>query len=124
MKVRNGTIFDANEPLVTLLKMAWPVKVSYGLVKLSSKLSDQWQVIEDVRRGLVQKHGSENGNGEFGIEAGTEAYDKFKAEYDELMNQEVELVFERVALPSEADGKPILVEPLTLMFLEEFVDIE
>ena len=122
MKTTNGFVFNANEAMVTLLKIPWPVKVSYGLVKLSAKLSEQFKIVEECRVGLVQKHGTENGNkGEVGVPEGTPAYKAFVAEYDELMAQEVELVIKKVRLPTEVDGKSILVEPITLMALEGFV---
>lgn len=122
MKTTNGFVFNANEAMVTLLKIPWPVKVSYGLVKLSSKLSEQFKIVEECRVGLVQKHGTrDEDSGETGVKEGTPAYKAFVAEYNELMAQEVELVIKKVRLPSEVDGKSILVEPVTLMALEGFV---
>lgn len=124
MKVSNGEVFNANEPLVALLKVEWPVKVSYALARLAAKLSDQFNIVEEVRRGLISKHGEVGEHGDVAVPEGTEAFKKFVVEYNELMEQEVELVIETVRLPSEADGKPIMVAPATLMALEKFIEVE
>ena len=121
MKTTNGFIFNANEPLVTLLKIPWPVKVSYGLVRLSAKMGEQFAIIEECRVGLVRKYGTEGENGETGVKEGTPEHERFVEEYNELMAQEVELVVQKVRLPSEVDGKAMLVEPMTLIALEGFV---
>jgi hypothetical protein len=124
MKVKNGEVFNANEPLVILLRMAWPVKASYALAKLGSKLSDQFKIVEDVRQGLVRKHGTQNEHGEYAVQDDTPEMERFLVEYNELMDQEVELVLETVRLPSEANGETLLVEPATLMALDKFIEVE
>lgn len=123
MKVENGVVFQGNGPLLVLLQMEWPVKVSYALAKLAHKLGDQFNIINDVRQGLVRKYGSEDEHRQVVVKEGTEDYRKFLVEYEELMSQEVELVIEKVVLPAEADGKPMMVAPATLMPLEQFVEV-
>ena len=121
MKLTNGEIFNAKEPLNTLLKVKLPVKVSYGLAKLASKLNDQLQVIEKVRQGLIETYGEKNPNNPMQIRVmpDSKGFPKFAEEYGELMTQEIEIVFEAVALPDTLE-----VEPAILMALEKFVRIE
>lgn len=57
MKLNNGEIFTASEPLKKLLEEKFPVKVSYGLAKLANKLQEQLKVIDDVRNGLIKTYG-------------------------------------------------------------------
>jgi len=123
LKVENGVVFNANEPLGALLKLEWPVKVSYELAKLASKLSTQFDVIEQVRQGLVRRYGTEDGNGQYSVSDTSQQYEQFVAEYKELMGQEVEIAADKVALPSEVDGKSIMVEAATLMRLEDFIEV-
>ena len=124
-KVTNGEVYQANEPMVALLQIPWPVKVSYALVKLAKKLSDQFAVIEETRSGLVRKHGDVDDETDSVMVKDTSSkYVAFLSEYGELMAQETELVIQVVKLPSEVDGKSILVEPHILLALEKFVKAE
>jgi hypothetical protein len=119
MKVKNGDVFQSTEPLATLLKLPWPVSTSYALAKMANKLSEQFNIVEEVRQGLVRKYGTEK-NGETTVDPSN--MEKFRAEYDELMNQEVELVITgKVVLPSDTDG--MTIEPIVLMALEQFVEV-
>lgn len=125
MKVSNGEVFAANEPLVELLKIAWPVKVSYALVKLANKLSAQFAIIEETRQNLVQKHGEYDEElRSLAVKDDSPKFEAFLAEYNELMDQETELVIQMVRLPAEVGGEPMLVEPRVLMALEKFVKAE
>jgi len=118
MKLTNGEIFNAKEPLEKLLKEKLPVKTSYGLAKLAAKLNDQLGVIEKVRQGLIQTYGEKNPDNPMQIRVNPQSEDfpKFASEMGELMAQEIEIVFEVVALPDTLE-----VEPVTLMALEKFV---
>ena len=60
MKLTNGEIFNAKEPLQKLLAEKPPFAVSYGLAILASKLEPQLGVIEKVRTGLFQTYGYPN----------------------------------------------------------------
>ena len=125
MKLLNGEIFNAREPLQKLLGKEFPVKVSYGLAKLASKLNEEFQTIEKVRVGLIQRYGEADKDNPQQIRVDPEGdkYPKFVEELTELMNQEVEVVIEKVTLPSEVDGKSIQIEPNVLIALEKFVEV-
>ena len=57
MKLNNGEIFNAREPLQKLLQEKIPVKVSYGLAKLANGLNNQLKIIDDFRNGLIKTYG-------------------------------------------------------------------
>lgn len=126
MKVRNGEIFAAKEPLAKLAEKEFPVKVSYGLAKLANKLNEQYVVIEQVRNGLVQKYGEPvNGSAnQLSVPQDSEGFPKFVSEFNELLEQTAELVFETVLLPEMVDGVALQIEPSILMALEQFVTVE
>ena len=120
MKLTNGKIFNAREPLQKLMAEKMPVKVSYGLAKLAAKLNDQLGVIKKVRQGLVQTYGEKDPENPMQIKVNLqgENFPKFASELGELMSQEVEIVFEIVTLPDTLE-----VEPAVLMALDKFIKV-
>ena len=132
MKLTNGEIFNSKEPLGNLMEQKFPVKVAYGLAKLANKLNDQLKIIDGVRNGLIKTYGEEK-NGQIKVEIGSENFPKFVDELTELMNQEVEVVFEKVMLPEKVAAtcdkcshnmdKMFEIEPSVLMVLDKFVGV-
>ena len=142
MKLTNGEIFNTREPLAELLGMKLPLKTSYGLAKIASKLSEQMGVIDQVRKGLFQTYGMPNpknstqlmvpqeieqkddeGNVVVDAEGNpimvpNPQFPKFASEMGELMSQTVEVVIETVTLPDTLE-----IEPATLMKLEKFIKV-
>lgn len=126
MKLANGDIFNAREPLQKLMEEKLPVKIAYGLAKLGSTLNGQFQIIEQVRNGLIQTYGAEDPENpqQWKVEPGSEKGKKFIKEMDELFVQEVEVPIVMVALPEMVDGVALQVEPQVLMALEKFITVE
>jgi len=120
VKLTNGEIFNAKDPLQKLLYEKLPVKTSYGLAKLAAKLDAQLQVIEKVRQGLITTYGEKDPDNpaRTNVLPQMEGFQKFMAEYGELMAQEVEIVFDVVTLPDTLE-----VEPATLMALDKFIEV-
>jgi len=118
VKLTNGEIYNAKAPLQKLLAEKLPVKTSYGLAKLASKLDDQLGVIDKVRQGLFQTYGEANPENmmQIRVDPQSKNFPKFASEIGELMAQEVEIVFDVVTLPDTLE-----VEPITLMALEKFI---
>ena len=125
MKLTNGEIFQAKEPLGKLLGERLPVLVSYHLAQMALKLNEQFQVIEEVRRGLILRYGNPNpkDSSQMLVTEDSKDYPKFVKELDELMALETEFVIQKVLLPTEVDGKPFQIEPTTLMDLDKFVGV-
>uniref|UniRef100_A0A6M3LTQ2 Uncharacterized protein n=1 Tax=viral metagenome TaxID=1070528 RepID=A0A6M3LTQ2_9ZZZZ len=122
MKLTNGEIFNAREPLTKLMEAKFPVKTAFGLVKMARKLDEHLQDIEKVRQGLFQTYGTPDpknmtqirveqyipdpDEGQEPTDAGVRMkenpkWPKFREELTELFNQEVEVVLEPVALPEK-----------------------
>ena len=133
MRVTNGEIYGGKEAIGKLLQMTLPVRASYQIAKLATKMNEQILVLDQVRNGLIKTYGKEE-NGQITIEQGTENFAKFIVELNELFKKEVELKVETVDLPTmvmekcEKCGavieKPLQIEPTVLMALDKFVGIE
>ena len=135
MKLNNGDIFGAREPLQKLIEQKFPVMVSYKLSKLVTKLSEQLKVIEEVRNGLIKTYGEADKDNpqQVRVDPSSENFGKFAAEFNELMSQEVEVVFEKVKLPEKVAAtcdkcnhnmdKALEIEPSVLMALEKFFEV-
>ena len=120
MKLTNGEIFSAKEPLQKLLAEKPPFAVSYGLAVLASKLDVQLGIIEKVRNGLVQTYGEKNPDNpqQIKVNPQSESFPKFVAEYNELMSKEIEIVLDVVEIPSTVE---LTVEPTVLLALLKFI---
>ena len=135
MKLTNGEIFDAREPLQKLLEQKFPVKVSYGLAKLANKLNEQLKIIEEVRLGLIKTYGeaSKDNPKQINVDPESKNFQKFADELSELFTQEVEVIFDKVKLTENVAAtcdkcghnmdKMLEIEPNILMALEKFVEI-
>lgn len=133
MQLTNGEIFTSREPLQKLLGQKFPVKTAYGLARLANKFQEQLKIIEEVRNGLVTKHGEKDGKGQTSVKPEGESWEKFVAEFNELMAQEVELVFDKVKIPEKVAGTcdkchhnmdvVLEIEPNVLMALAKFVEV-
>jgi len=133
VKLTNGDIFGAQEPLRKLIGERLPVKVSYSLAKLVKKLDEQFKVIEEVRMGLIKKYGETDDKGQISVKPEGENFPKFVEEFNELMTQEVEVVIEKVKLPEKGTivcdnckkilEKPFEIEATTLIALDKFIEV-
>ena len=136
MKLKNGEIFNASEPLGKLMGEKFPVKVAYGLAKLANKLAVPLKDIEDVRQGLIKTYGETDPEKpqQTRVNPEGENFQKFASEIGELFAQEVEVVFDKVKLPEKVAAtcdkcshnmdKMLEIEPSVLMSLEKFVSVE
>jgi len=125
MKLFNGDIFTAKEPLEKLSEHKLPIKTSLAIAKMTIKLNEEFQAIEQVRQGLIRKYGEANKEDPnlISVKPESENYPKFVEEVTELLEQEVEVVIKKVKLPEEVDGKPLEIEPKILMALEKFIEV-
>lgn len=120
MKLTNGEIFNAKEPLGKLLTERMPVKASYNVAKLANKINDQYKIIDQVRLGLINKYGEPDPAmpKRKVVNQTSENFQKFVEDMNELMMQEVEIVFDEIVLPEDME-----IEPSTLMALYKFIKV-
>ena len=125
MELRNDEIFGAMKALEELFNMDLPVRTSIAMAKLIGKINEAYQAIDKVRTGLVNKYGeSDEKTRQTTVKPDSENFPKFMEEYNELMSQKTELVIEKVKLPQNVNGNPVVVKPLTMMSLEKFIELE
>lgn len=125
MELLNIEIHGAVNALNTIFDMELPVRTSLNLAKLLGKLGEPFQSIERVRIGLVNKYGVQNPEtNQTEVKPDNENFPKFMEEYNELMSQKTELVFDIVKLPQVIDNKPLMLKPALMVSLEKFVEIE
>ncbi len=135
MKLNNGEIFMAREPLQKLMEQKFPVMVSYKLAKMVSKLNEQQKVIDEVRNGLIKTYGKPDKDNpqQISVPQGGKDFPKFMEEFGQLMEQEIEIVFDKVKLPEKVAAtcdkcshnmdKALEIEPNVLMALDKFVEV-
>ncbi len=119
MKLKNGEIYNARDPLQKLMEQKFPVKISYGLAKLANKLNPELKAIEDVKNGLIRKYGASDEKGNVSVKPEQENWGKFIDEFAELMETDVEVVFEKVKISDTG----LEIEPSILMALEKFIEV-
>ena len=118
MKLTNGEIYSAKEPLQKLATERFPVKVSYALAKIVATLDGPLGLIEQVREKLIRSYGAVSPDDPTQIAVTPENIPQFAAEVGELMQQEVELDIEPVTLPETLE-----IEPSVLFALGKFVRV-
>jgi hypothetical protein len=120
MKLTNGEIFDATEPMKALLEEKLPVQASYALAKLAMKLEEPMKVIEQVRQRLISDYGEKDPENPMTtrVVKGSEGYPEFMRELTILLTQEVEIESEQVELPDTLE-----IAPKTLIALDKLVRV-
>jgi len=131
MKLQNGDIFRAREPLQKLMEVKLPVKASYQVAKLANTLNLQLKIVDDVRNKLITEYGTKSESGQISIDQTSPNLPKFLEEFGELLEQEVDLQIEKVKLPESVSAtcdschhnmnRQLEVEPSILMALEKFI---
>lgn len=125
MKLLNGEIYEAWGALGELMGKELPVKTSLDLAILQSKLKEPYNTIENVKAGLIRKYGAKDKDDpqKVGLQPSDKNWAKFVPEFNELMGQTTEVVFNIVELPQEVDGKKFQVKPEILVSLVKFVKV-
>ena len=101
------------------------------MAKLANVLNDPLRIIDEMRNKLIEEYGEKNEDGQMQVKPDSEQFGKFMAEVNELMDQEVDITFEKVKLPEKIAAtcdacqhnmdKTIEIEPAILMALEKFI---
>ena len=128
MKLTNGEVFNAGQPLQILMGTKLPVKVAFQVAKVANKINSKRRVIEVVRDDLIKRYGIETGHGGFEVVGPNDSkgrpvspkWEDFVRELNELMDVEDEMVFDVIKIP---ETTPIDIEPSVLLALEKFIEV-
>ncbi len=135
LKLTNGEIYQAKEPLQSLLEIKLPVKASYNVAKLAIKLNDKLRAIEETKNVLIKKYGKPNKDkpGQIEVLPNSEGFTPFVTEMNELMLVEEEVIFTKIKLPEKVAStcdkcdhnmdKALEIEPRILMALAKFIEV-
>ena len=130
MKIKAGELRNMHEGLGEILRIELPVKPSYWLARIATKIDSETLAFEKARMGLVRKHAKKNlkselifkkdKNGKPMNEYDIPNLEKFQKEYDELSIQEIEINIDPIKLDALGDIK---IKPVILAKLEKIIEI-
>ncbi len=120
MRVSNGDVFQAREPLQRLLGEKFPMKTAIALRDFKRKLAEKWDVIEDIRLGLVKEYGETDDKGQTTVKQGTEKWDKFVTEFNDLMAMDCEIDGNKVVVPLTGN---VMVSAADMEALDKFIEV-
>ncbi|KKN60923.1 hypothetical protein LCGC14_0527220 [marine sediment metagenome] len=133
MEVINRDIFEGRNAIQELLRRKLPVRNSYQVAQVSRKFNEVLKDIDIVRRGLIEKYGTESERGGKEVKEDSENYSKFMAEFDELLNLRITIVVGRIKIPDSTSAvcdkcghdmdRKFEIEPWILSALYKFVDV-
>jgi len=115
MKVKVVDILNANEGLKKIASLPINIKVSYQLMRLGNKISDELKVFDDKRKELLNKYGEINeGNWKVKEENMTD----FTKDINDILEEDVDIEFEPISLDNLGDVKISLAD---LNLLKAFI---
>jgi hypothetical protein len=120
MKLALGRLKNSEQALIKLSTSTLPINIAYKVSKILKIVSSELTDLEEHRKKLVQKYGSENEDGNIIVE--NQNIDKFVEELNPLLLVEIELPFEKInasTLPND-----LTVTPLEVTQLEDFINFE
>lgn len=118
MKVTLSQVLGSIEVIKSMTKVDLPVKTGYKVVTLTKEIENKLKTFEMNRVELIQKYGRENERGVFSVS--DEDKDSFNADYQSLMNTEIELECDKFALDAFPDS--FRLTPTQLNTIEWLID--
>lgn len=121
MELKNGEVFVAIQFLKEIYSNQWPVKASLEIGELKKALVGSFEVPDRVRIKLVERFAPDGTNK---VSEDDECWPEFLKEYNELMNQTVDVDFKKVTLPMQINGEDVVISPDAMTALEKFVEFK
>lgn len=121
MKIKD--IVNSQNSLQKLLGVSLPVKVSYKLSKLVTKLQPELDLFNKEKDKLIEKYGEKDDKGVVSIKQDSPNMPKFAKEIDELAEMEVNIdfgdgkSFEKISVADLGDVKIEAQDLLSLSYL-------
>lgn len=113
-KIKLKELRDITGSLAKLVTMDLPVKISYRMTKIAKLIKNELQEVEDQRTELVKKYGEKT---EQGLMV-KEKIEEFNKEFNEFLDEEIEISYIPVNLSSIEDRK---LSALDMLNLEIFI---
>jgi len=142
MKLTNMAVLQAQGALSKLMELDLPIKASIDVALISNTVDKQVQVFSRVRDKIFKDYsiktepGETEGSIKFacttegeGEEATaklrTDNLEAFSEKFNSLLEAKTEdMVFKKIQLPQEVNGKPFTVKPDILKSIMDFIEVE
>ncbi|MEI6532483.1 MAG: hypothetical protein WCO06_01445 [Candidatus Roizmanbacteria bacterium] len=112
MKVKLSQVVNSSEDIKKLLEVKLPVKVSYRLSRLVSKLQPYLTIYEAKRNELVKEFGeAPDKEGNVKVKD-PEKLKQFMAKFSELLSEDIDIDFEKIKIDTLGD---MSIEPKLLL---------
>jgi hypothetical protein len=122
MKVKNAVIHTSKPAIEEMLKTDLPVRVAWQFALLSGELAKSFEAFQSTKDGLIRKYGEANGSN-VSIDQSNPNWNEFATAINELLDQEVEVTFDKIVLPQRVNGKELEIKPEILLALVDFVSV-
>lgn len=120
MTITLGKLKNSEQALIKLSNSSLPIALSYKISKALKVISKELTDLEEFRAKLVQKYGTDNGEGNLVVSQ--ENIDKFLEELNPLLQEEINLPFNQI---NASDLPPDLkLTPIEITHLEYFINFE
>ena len=125
MKVKLNDIINADESIQYLRGIDLPAKLSYKVSKLILALAQEYDIIQQERRKIIEKYGARDENGELvslrvnQYSIAMEYIEEANTELNDLMNTEVELNIAPLTLD---ELEPYKITPKYMLGLMPFIE--
>jgi len=117
IKVKLGTLKNAENSLRTILTAPMPIATSYKLSKVMDKIGEELTRLETTRVELVQKHGEANDSGNLQV-TDPDKLQEFHKEYSDLLEAEVSLEIEPIKV---TDLGNVQLSAVDIKHLQSFI---
>lgn len=117
VKFTLGELKSIEESLKKLIELPLPIKISYSLSKVLNNISKELILLEEQRMNLVRKYGETNQETKE-IKVSNENLDLFVKEFNELLQEELELMIKPININSLGDD--LKLSPVDMARLEKF----
>ena len=142
MKLTNEETIGAQEALSKLMGVGLPIMVSLDIAIISKMVDERVKTFSLVRTPLYKKYSIKTEPGDVEgtirfmstVKGDTEEETKklqqenleaFGDKFNELLQAKAEeFVFNKIKLPKEIDGKPLIIKPEILKAITGFIEVE
>lgn len=112
MKVKLAMLVG-NEALQKLVDAPMPTATSFRVAKAVKEVQKELEVFEEQRQALIKKYGTEDSDKNLEIKPESKNWEKFINDYNELVNEEVDLNITKIDASSlskvEMSAKDLLM---------------
>ena len=122
MKLTLAEIRWMQRGLMTITSMPMPIKISYKLAKLLNLFNEEMMAVEKAREALIKRMAVEDPAKPGELRVAPENEDKFREEFAQLLQEEVEVNFEPIKLAELGDD--IKISPIEMASLAKIIEDE